>query len=185
MAKATTALFKTLVLTMAGTIVVYYGVGLILANDWHVETTRTIAQPVEKVAPVLTDFGTWKDWSLMDANLGPQTRREVSGTPGTVGHAISWFGAQGSAQLALTQVQLGSLHYEFSRQLPDEATPLVRGQGILTWQADGTGCKVTWRDEGSWDSMPGRWIGWFGALQERMRQIQSSSLEGLERAAAK
>ncbi len=177
--------FKTLVLSLAGTILVYYGVGTILANEWVVETSRVVGAPPAKVATVLGDFATWKDWSQMDANLGPQTQREVAGTPGAVGHAITWRGAQGMARLALVEVTQDSIGYEFSRQMPGDQAPLMSGRGRVSWVAEGAGSKVTWRDEGRWDSMPGRWIGWFGALQERMRQIQNSSLEGLERATAK
>ncbi|MCA8967151.1 MAG: SRPBCC family protein [Planctomycetes bacterium] len=185
MSKAMNPVFKTLVLTMAGTILVYYGVGAILANEWVVETSRSVTAPPAKVAAVLGDFATWKDWSQMDANLGPETQREVSGAPGTVGHAITWRGGQGLARLQLVEVTPASIRYEFTRQLPGEQELLLSGRGQVSWVPEGTGSKVTWRDEGKWDSMPGRWIGWFGALQERMRQIQNSSLEGLERAAAR
>ncbi|MFM1871765.1 MAG: hypothetical protein RL398_1187 [Planctomycetota bacterium] len=177
--------FKTMVLAMAGMILVYYGVGMLLANDWHVETTRTVPAPAAKVLPLVQDFATWKDWSQMDANLGPETTREVAGKAGEVGHEIVWKGAQGSARLTLSAVAADSVQYEFWRQLPGETAASLRGVGTIRWRAADSATEVTWRDDGTWDSLPGKWIGWFGALQERMRQIQTSSLSGLEQAAAK
>lgn len=183
--------FKTLVLALAGTILVFYGVGLLLADRWYVETVRLVPAPTEKVVPLLGNFATWADWSQMNANLGPETTREVSGQPGSVGHQITWRGAQGQARLVLAGVTENGLQYEFWRQAPGEPAPSLRGQGSVRWQSvpgatvDTTSTSVTWRDDGTWDNLAGRWIGWFGALQERMRQIQTSSLTGLEAAAAK
>jgi hypothetical protein len=183
--------FKTLVLALAGTILIFYGVGMLLADRWYVETTRTVPAPVTKVVPLLGNFATWADWSQMNANLGPETTREVTGQPGTVGHQITWRGAQGHARLVLAGVADNRLQYEFWRQAPGETAAVLRGHGSVRWEAvpgasaDTTATEVTWRDDGTWDNLAGRWIGWFGALQERMRQIQTSSLTGLEAAVAK
>jgi hypothetical protein len=54
------------------------------------------------------------------------------------------------------------------------------GGGSIAWVASGGGSLVTWVDYGTWDSLVGRWVGWFGALQERVRQVQGTSLEGLQ-----
>ncbi|HEU4420182.1 MAG TPA: SRPBCC family protein [Planctomycetota bacterium] len=173
-----------MVLALAGMVLVYLGVGAILANEWQVDATRTVAVSAEEVGALVRDFRNWKKWSSMEARLGPQTTLEVTGEAGTVGHRMKWSGNQGQATLTMCAVAPGAIDYEFHSQGPQETQMLLRGKGRVEWVADGTGCRVHWHDEGKWDSLAGRWIGWFGALQERVKEIQATSLAGIERAVA-
>ena len=175
-------MFKAMVFACVGMVLVYFGVGVILADEWHVDSARTIQVPPAKVAALVQDFGTWHDWSSMEADLGPQTQRTVTGTAGTAAHRITWSGSQGVAMLTIAAAGPDFVAYDFHAQGPGEDQPVWRGRGRIEWSPDGAGCRVRWHDESRWDSLPGRWIGWFGALQERVRQIQGTSLEGLEQA---
>jgi hypothetical protein len=93
-----TYVLRAMVLSLAGMILVYLGVGQMLASQWRVETTRHLSVQPEKVAAVVKDFGTWTTWKANDIQLGPQTRREVQGTPGEVGHKVVWSGPMGTAR---------------------------------------------------------------------------------------
>jgi hypothetical protein len=172
--------FKAIVFALAGAILVFLLLGQMLADEWHVETRRTIAATPADIAAVVHDFGTWHEWSSADVNLGPQTTRRVDGEPGTVGHRIVWQGPKGTSTLLLSRVDQNGVEYTFRNELDGQPSgPSLRGGGTIQWAADGNGCVITWRDAGEWDSLAGRWIGWFGALQEKLRQWQGSSLEGL------
>lgn len=177
-------MLRALVLSLAGMVLVYLGVGSILANEWRVDTTRTVAVSPEEVANLVRDFRTWKKWSSMEARLGPQTTLEITGEAGTVGHRMKWSGNQGQATLTMTAVAAGAIDYQFHSQGPQETQLLLRGTGRVEWVAEGTGCRVHWHDENKWDNLAGRWIGWFGALQERVKEIQGTSLAGIEKAVA-
>ena len=83
-----------MVLALAGMVLVYLGVGAILANEWQVDATRTVAVSAEEVGALVRDFRNWKKWSSMEARLGPQTTLEVTGEAGTVGHRMTWSGNQ-------------------------------------------------------------------------------------------
>jgi hypothetical protein len=178
------SMLRSMVLSLAGMVLVYLGVGSILANEWHVDTTRTVAASAEQVGALVRDFHTWKKWSSMEANLGPQTTLEVTGEPGTIGHQMKWSGSQGLATLTMSAVAPGAIEYQFHSQGPQETQLLLRGRGRVEWVAEGTGCSVHWRDDAKWDSLAGRWIGWFGAIQERVKEIQGTSLAGIDRVVA-
>lgn len=167
---------QVVVLTLAGVILMVLGIGQLLADQWQVETTRTLPGPPAHVAALVSDLGSWQRWSDMKVNLGPQTKREVEGLPGTVGQRIAWTGVKGRATLTLTAVAPDAIEYEYGY----EVAGAPRGTGRIAWAADGAGCRVTWRDGGRWRDLWGRWAGWFGALQERTRQVHSASLTGLE-----
>jgi hypothetical protein len=175
------SMLRSLVLSLAGMVLVYLGVGSILADQWHVDTTRTVAASAEQVGALVRDFSSWKKWSTMEAQLGPQTTLEVTGEPGAVGQRMKWSGNQGLATLTMYAVAPGAVEYQFHSQGPEETQLLLRGKGRVEWVADGSGCRVHWHDEARWDSLAGRWIGWFGALQERVKEIQGTSLAGIER----
>lgn len=175
-------MFRSLVLALAGMVVVFFGVGAMLADRWHVEVSMTVNAGEDRVRALLHDFATWEDWSSLNANLGAGTRREVSGQAGTKGHCIRWSGPLGIATLTMTAVDARSVGYDFHQQDPGETTSRSLGRGTVTWQAGqaGSPCTVTWRDEGTWDNVVLRWWGWFGAVQEHVKQIQITSLAGLQ-----
>jgi len=174
------SMFTTMVLALAGMVLVYVGVGYMLADRWHVDTSRAVTAGPDKVAALVKDFRTWENWSSMQANLGAGTKSEITGQPGTAIQRITWTGSLGTATLTMTAVEVDSLAYEFHLRQPDMTEPELRGKGTLRWQADGTGTAVTWHDEALLDTLPLRWFGWFGALQEKVKQIQGTSLAGLQ-----
>ncbi|MCA8948839.1 MAG: SRPBCC family protein [Planctomycetes bacterium] len=175
-------MFRTLVFAVAATLLVFYGVGLLLADHWDVDSERTVAAPPARVAPLLGDFATWQDWSGMRVELGAGMTREVSGEPGHAGHQIAWRGAQGAAILRLVEVGPGAIDYELLSQRAGDPDEAVVGRGRIRWQAEGDGTRVSWHDEGQADAIVLRWIAWFGAMQEQVRQIQTVSLAGLQKA---
>ena len=178
------SMFRSLVLSLAGMVLVFLGVGSMLASEWRVDTARTLAASAEEVGALVRDFHTWKKWSSMEPRLGPQTTLEVTGDAGTIGHRMKWSGNQGLATLTISAVTSSAIEYQFHSQGPQETQLLLRGTGRVEWAAEGAGCRVHWHDEHKWENLAGRWIGWFGALQERVREIQGTSLAGIERVVA-
>lgn len=168
--------FRAVVFSLAGLVLVVLGVGQLLAKEWRVETVRTLKAPAERVGARVGDLGTWASWSAMEMNVGPQTARQVVGPPGA-GQRIEWAGPRGTAVLTATAVDATSLDYTVGFRVAD-APPL--GRGRVAWRAVGGDCEVRWLDQGVYDNVMLRWFGWFGALQEKVKQIQGASLESLE-----
>lgn len=178
---ATAATLRVVLITMLGMLAVYFGVGfLLLAGEWQVETTRTIDGAPERVAALVGDLRTWERWAGVECNLGPQTVRTVEGAASTVGHRLVWTGSRGKATLAFESVAAGRIDYRYLFEREGSTEPPPRNTGSVTWTADGTSCRVVWRDGGEWPSLAFRWFGWFGALQQRTKNAQVTSLEGLQ-----
>ncbi len=174
---------RALVFSLVGMVAVTLGVGALLADHWEVQTTRVLATTPARVRALVGDLSTWADWSAVDSalavNLGTQTRSTVEGAPGTVGQRIVWTGPKGSWALTVTALGDDALEYGYARV--DGTAPLAAAAngGRVTWVADGDRTRVTWIDRGTWDTLVQRWFGWFGALQQRVQQMQGSSLLAL------
>jgi hypothetical protein len=173
----TRIVFRALVFSLAGLIVVVMGVGQLLAKDWRVTTERVLPASPERVGALVRDCQSWPRWCKLDIQLGPQTTREITGTPGEAGQRVTWSGARGKVVLEVTAVAADSLDYRIAYEVQDGAPP---GRGRFAWQPDGAGCRLVWSDEGSYANVLLRWFGWFGALQERVKQIQGSSFVALQ-----
>ena len=175
-------MFRIVALALAATVVVFVGVGYLLTDRWSVDSDRLVTAPVERVEPLLRDFKAWQAWSGMTVELGAGMEQKFSGDPGSVGHQVMWTGAQGDAILRLAAIGPGRLDYDFLSRRPEDAEPTLIARGHIVWRTDGEGTRVEWHDEGELRNLIERWIGWFGALQEQVRQIQGSSLAGLQKA---
>jgi hypothetical protein len=179
---STGSALKTMVLALGGMVVVFFVVGALLADHYFVESHRTIAAPPAVVGKLVGDFDAWEQWSTMKVALGPQVQRTVTGAAGAAGHRVEWSGSAGGASLTLVTVEPGKVVYEYHSRRGAGPEMDLAGRGGITYVAQGAGTLVTWHDEGQWGNYGMRWVGWFGGLQERIRQIQTSSLEGLQHA---
>lgn len=172
--------FKATALSLAGAILVGYGVGHLLADRWYVTTTHTLKADPERVAAALLDLSSWQHWYGAKVDLGNPTRAEVQGQVGTVGHTLVWSGPLGEARLRLAAIEPGAVAYDYGVRNKDGSTGGT-GTGRVEYQKSPEGCSVSWTDRGVWDNVMLRWFGWFGALQDRCQQIHDASLTGLER----
>ncbi len=183
MASSSTAfVFKTTALSVGAMVLVFFGVGLLLAPEWEVTTTRTLSAELAPVRELVGDFRTWSKWYAVSVNLGSPTKAEVQGQPGVVGQQLVWSGPLGIARLVL--VQANEAGFEFEQRLEPAAAKgevLARGYVRVSLQAEGKQTVVRWRDGAKWDNVMLRWFGWFGALQDGCKTIQTASLEALQR----
>lgn len=177
---------RTVVLAIAGSILVFLLVGLLLADSWEVKSTRTIAAKPAVIAERVTDLSRWAEWCTMDFKLGNPTERTVEGDKGAAGQVATWRGPKGLAVFKLTRVDGGTggkgavdymIGYKFG---PDAESFGGKFTGTVEWQPAGEGTDVTWIENGELDSLVMRWSNWFGALQDKVQQVQRASLAGLD-----
>ena len=180
---------RTMVLALAGSVLVFLGIGLILADGWEVSSTRPMDTPAAPVVERIVDLRRWSEWSALEFRLGSKTERTVEGVPGQPGQVATWRGPMGVAQLELTDITDDAVDYRLAyRYGDDDASAGGRFTGAIRWRElppEGDGgpvTEVTWIERGSLDSLVARWSNWFGALQEKVRQVQGASLGGLEEA---
>lgn len=176
-------MLRAMLFALAGMVLVFLLVGFVLAREWRMDTTRVVPAAPERIAELVTDLSTWSRWSAMDADLGPQTKRGVTGAPRAAGQAIRWTGMRGTGILEVEAVDANALTYVVKSQGPDGEAPTTFAKGRIEWRAEGAGTTVKWHEEAPCRNLVERWFAWFGAIQERIRQIQEASLTGLAREA--
>ena len=175
---------RTIVLSLAGSVLVFVGVGQVLASEWTVSTTRVIPVSAQQVSAPVVDMNRWADWIALEFPLGNPTTREVRGEPGQAGQQILWSGPLGKAAVTLDAVTADGVDYRIQYGFgsgEEEGTFRAGGKflGSIQWKADGDGVAVTWSEHGEMGSLIERWSNWFGALQDKVHQIQRASLESL------
>lgn len=177
--------FRTVVLSLAGSVLVFLGVGQLLADEWTVSTTRVVPAQLSQVAGPVVDMSQWEQWCDLNPPLGNPTTREVRGDPGEAGQQIVWSGPLGRAVITLDAVTPEGVEYRLEFGVGTGAAEgSFRAGGKLTgsirWVAQDDGIAVTWSEHGDLPTLIERWSKWFGALQEKVRQIQRASLSSLE-----
>ena len=171
--------FRVVVLVLAGFVLVYLGVGSLLAKSWSVTTRGVVPAAPERVAAAVSDLGNWASWSPLDVPLGPETRRESFGVAGAAGQRIVWSGPQGVVSFEFVDVT--PAHVDNALRAGDQGGPALK-TGRIAWAASADGTRIEWREGGDFPDLAARWFGWFGAIQERVRGFQQASLAGLQRA---
>ncbi|MFY7706773.1 MAG: SRPBCC family protein [Flavobacteriales bacterium] len=138
---------KILRIALIGFLLVF-GVYAVLSiiGPKKLETSRSISinAPLDKVYALTSDFTTWSSWSpwqLKDA----QMKNVVSGTPGALGHTMTWESeTQGSGTQEIVEVVPSSL-VKTSLKFKDwDETSYA--SFIMTPEGEGT--KLTWTMEG-------------------------------------
>jgi hypothetical protein len=170
---------RTVVLALAGSVLVFLGVGLILADEWTVTTTRTMALPPAQVAGAVRDLDAWSKWSSIDFQLGNPTNRSYRGEAGKPGQEAMWSGPLGQAVVTLDAVTETGVDYRIGFVYRQGNTG-GKFAGSISWKPNGGSTEVTWTEHGKLNSLIERWTNWFGALQDKVQQIQRASLAGLE-----
>ena len=160
-------------------VLVYFVLGSCLPNTWSVQSQQVVPGAPERVLPMLSDFHSWQQWTTVAGTTRSDTKVEVEGDKGTVGHLLRWRSDATEAALRLAVVRSDGVDYEFLSRLGKDSELRVRGRGTLTAVATDGGSTVTWRDESMLDGLTERWFAWFGAQQETARQFQEASLSKL------
>lgn len=171
--------FRAVVFSLAGSVLVFLGVGQVLASEWTVSTTHVMQADRDGVAAVVQDLRRWEEWSSLEFPLGNPTERAVSGEAGAAGQEAVWSGPLGNAAVTFDAVTPNSIEYRIGFILQGGE---VGGKytGSITWEPRDGALAVTWTERGELNTLIERWSNWFGALQVKVQQIQQASLLSLE-----
>lgn len=177
---------KAVILALASSVLVFLLVGMILADSWKVATSRTITAPAEAIGKQILDLRQWSAWSEIDFELGNPTNREFKGEPNQADQAATWSGPMGIATVLLTKVEDrgaegGVVEYAIGYKYGPEGDSFGgKFAGSIAWTNQGGATEVTWTENGELTNLLQRWSNWFGALQDKVGQVQRASLAGLE-----
>jgi len=106
-----------------------------------VSKTQEIDAPAEIVWGYVSNFETWKDWTVWNPEMDPECEWTYSGEAGQVGHGTEWNGPEmGEGKMVSTAVEDGtSWSYDLYFDGKDKAYP----GGLTLAEADGV-TTVTW-----------------------------------------
>jgi uncharacterized protein YndB with AHSA1/START domain len=161
---------KKILLSIVGLLVILVGVAYLLPRNVKVERSATISAPADRVFALVSDFGAFNKWSPW-FGIDPNTKYEITGQPGTVGHSMKWSSDHkdvGSGTQSIVEVRAGEL-VRTSLDFGDMGTALAEFR--LSGKGDTT--EVTWTLESDMGNNPiGRWMGlmmdkWIGADYEK------------------
>lgn len=172
---------RAVVFSLAGSILVFLLVGQILTDSFEVQSVRTVSAQPAAVGALVTDFRTWKDWSAYSFDCGAPTEIQIEGEPGAAGHRLELSGPRARAVFEATAVTPTSLDFRI-RHAGKEKGVVSGGEltGTIAWLPAADGCEVRWTERGELHNLMQRWVNWFGAHQEMVKQWQGTSLSGLE-----
>lgn len=140
-------MLKKILLLAAAAVAVFLAVVATRPSDFKVERSTTVPAPPAVVYAQVSDFGRWAAWSPWE-KLDPSMKKEVTGTPGAVGHSYHWVGNKdvGEGRMTLVATRPGAgvdIKLEFLE--PWKATNAT----TLATAADGAGTRVTWTMTGT------------------------------------
>jgi len=112
----------------------------------HVERSADIAAPPARIAPFITNFHVWRDWSPWE-KLDPTMKRTFSGSPSGVGAVYEWDGNSdaGAGRMEITGATADRITIKLDFIRPFE------GHNTVTFALvpSGASTHVTWALDGA------------------------------------
>lgn len=172
-------MLKKILIAGAVVVIAIVAVGLARGSDWKVERSLAMKAQPATVLPLLTDFEKgWTQWSIW-SSMDKQAKWTFAGTPGTVGHAMTWGGPEvGSGTLTIKSITPTQVELEGAIESKDK-----NDLTTFTLKSEGETTTVTWLDEGHAPPVIG---GLFkGKLEQMLGEQFQKNLEQLKAVAEK
>jgi hypothetical protein len=141
-------------------------VGFLLPSTWSAGAELHIEAPPEAIHPLVHRAQGWLAWTP-----GPETGVETFGPEAGVGSGYRWDDpGYGRGEFTLTRDEDTGPTREVGYEVEVEGGS-IRIRGVLTLAPEGTGTRVTWREEGDFG-----WNPLLGYLSGRMEELQGEQL---------
>ena len=111
-------------------------------DTFRVERTATVNAPPEKIAPLISDFHNWGDWSPWE-KLDPAMQRTYGGAPAGKGAVYEWSGNSkaGAGRMEILDASATKVSIQLDFLKPFEAHNLT---DFTLEPQPGGGTRVTW-----------------------------------------
>lgn len=161
---------------LAMLIVVLIAIGFVLPGTKHVERSREVAAPPEKIWALLVEPKQWTAWQPWYAK-DPAMKLTYSGAPSGAGAQWAWESAtQGKGSMSFVRADAPK-QLEYFLKFEDMGSTAT---GKFTLEPAGAGTKVTWAFDTSFGMNP--LMRWFGLGLDSM--VGRDFETGLERLGA-
>lgn len=135
---------------------------IFLSESFASERTTTIAVSPAEVRTTVGDFNTWDSWTVWNEDRDPSMTRTITGTPGTVGHRMTWTSDKdGPGSIEITAIDPARTTYvlQFGEMAPCDT--------VMHHESNGDGAtNVRWTMSGEIEGMP--YMRWFGLMIDGM-----------------
>lgn len=144
-------MLKKVVLGLAALVLVLVVVVAMQPAEYRVERSRVVPASPEVTYAVLADFDRFEEWSPW-AELDPNMKKTVEGTPGTAGYRYAWTGNQdvGKGSMVVKQAKAPE-RIDIELEFVEPFASVAQTSYILEPVEGGT--KVTWTMAGDNDFM--------------------------------
>lgn len=161
-------------ITLVAVAVIAALAGLAMGPQWRVSASATVAAPPAKVIAYLSDFRSWRQWSVWNKRQFPHSRFSYRGARRGVGAEQVWNVGPTTTVWHILKVDNDRIDYR--RQTNDG--PIRHGS--FRARPRGGGSRLTWAVSGRSGINPyDRLIAWFysGRIREHLR----AGLKGIQR----
>ena len=147
---------KNIFIVLIVLVAIFLIVALFLPSTVSVQRSIEVNKPSNVVYSYVADFNNFDYWSPWK-EIEPTAQTNVDGTPGTVGHKLSWKGQEtGEGSFTITELVLDkAVKTQLDFIEPWEAV----AKNDWTFESTASGTKVTWYYEGNADYPIGRYFG--------------------------
>ena len=163
----------------AALLFLFLAVGVALPGTWSAERTAVMDSSPDAVYALLETPGSWGAWTAW-----PEAGLEVEGPERGVGARLRWDDPElGDGTFEIVEATpVHTVGYEVEVQQGS-----MRTRGVLSLAAEGTGTRVTWREEGDfgWNPLMGYWARFMERVQGRELEKALERLESAARATPK
>lgn len=157
------------------------GYVMVQPSSFSVSNSIEINKPVSEVFKSVSNYNTWSAWSPWD-KAEPTAKQTIEGTPGTVGHKMTWEGdpknkkGVGHGQLTIIEVDENK---DFEGTL--EFFKPFASKGTDKWQFEDMGgkTKVTWTNSGPLDGFMMKAMG--KSITKSMDESQKEGLANMKK----
>ncbi|HJN74602.1 MAG TPA: SRPBCC family protein [Myxococcota bacterium] len=111
------------------------------AKTLTVSTTQQIEAPADIVWKYVSDYETWNQWTVWNAEMDPEASWTYGGDAGAIGHSTEWTGPElGEGRMVVTAIEANqSVSYDLFFDGKDTGKTF----GLILAEADGV-TSVTW-----------------------------------------
>ncbi|MHB1193810.1 MAG: SRPBCC family protein [Longimicrobiales bacterium] len=155
----------------AALLLLFLGLGFALPGTWAAERTAVLSASPEALFPLLERPAAWSAWTAW-----PDSGLAAGGPERGVGARLAWESDDlGSGSFVIVEA-VAPVRVRYRVEVQGGS---MRTEGTFLLAREGTGSRVTWREEGDfgWNPLMGYWALFMGRAQSRELEKALARLE--------
>jgi uncharacterized protein YndB with AHSA1/START domain len=156
------AILKKIIIALIVLVVALAVIGFFLPTKFKIERSMTVAAPVEKIYPMISETRKWPTWTVWNER-DPAMKIDYTGPASGTGAKWAWQSkTEGNGSMEFTSAD-ASKGIAYKLVLADFG---MTSTGVLNMAPDGSATKLTWTNEGEFGGNP--FMRYFGLVMDRL-----------------